>query len=224
MSLRLPAPLPNRFDALFFDMDGTLIDSTPCVERTWRNWAGELGIDAEHLIANMHGVRGIDVISRFAPDADLQTEYEKLLQRELSDMEGTVAINGVAERIAELDGIRAAIITSAPRPLAQSKLEYCGITPPAFMVCAEDIVNGKPSPDPYLAGAQHFDVDPARCLAFEDAPNGVRSAKAAGMTVIALTTSHPADELGEADLLIRDWHDLRFHAEADGSVTVTVAV
>ncbi|AOX99092.1 HAD family phosphatase [Jeongeupia sp. USM3] len=215
-------PLTQHFDALFFDMDGTLIDSTPCVERIWRNWAGEHGIDAEHLIANMHGVRGIDVISRFAPHADLQTEFEKLLGRELSDMEGTVAINGVLERIAELQGACTAVVTSAPRPLAQSKLEYCGVTPPAFMVCAEDVANGKPSPDPYLAGARHFGVDPARSLAFEDAPNGVRSAKAAGMTVIALTTSHAAEELAEADLLIRDWHDLRFTVGADGRVAVAL--
>ncbi|WP_432720155.1 HAD-IA family hydrolase [Jeongeupia wiesaeckerbachi] len=219
--MTLPAQLPGRFDALFFDMDGTLIDSTPCVERIWRNWAGEHDIDADHLIANMHGVRGVDVISRFAPNADLQTEFDKLLQRELTDMDGTIAITGIAERLAELRGVRVAIVTSAPRPLAQSKLEYCGLTPPDFMVCAEDIANGKPSPDPYLAGASHFGVEPTRSLAFEDAPNGVRSAKAAGMTVIALTTSHTAEELAEADLLIRDWHDLRFQAEADGSVTVS---
>ncbi|GHD58793.1 HAD family hydrolase [Jeongeupia chitinilytica] len=221
--MSLPAHLPNRFDAIFFDMDGTLIDSTPCVERIWRNWAGEHGIDAENLIANMHGVRGVDVIRRFAPNADLQTEFNKLLERELTDMEGTIAIPGIAARLTELDGVRTAIVTSAPRPLAKSKLEYCGITPPAFMVCAEDVADGKPSPAPYLAGAKHFGVDPARSLAFEDAPNGVRSAKAAGMTVIALTTSHPADELREADFLIGDWHDLHFSAEADGGVTVTVA-
>ncbi|HSC80432.1 MAG TPA: HAD-IA family hydrolase [Chitinolyticbacter sp.] len=213
-------PLPATFDALLFDMDGTLIDSTPCVERIWRQWASEVEIDVEHLMAHMHGVRGVDVIARFAPHRDLQTEFEKLLQRELTDLDGTVVVAGLRERLAELADAPYAIVTSAPRVLAETKFDYCDLTLPAVRVYGEDVALGKPHPDPYLRGAALLGVDSRNCLAFEDAPNGIRSAKAAGMTVIALATSHTHDELTEADAVIADWHALHFVASPDGRVTV----
>ncbi|TJZ67768.1 HAD family hydrolase [Chitiniphilus eburneus] len=215
MSLALPA----TFDAVLFDMDGTLIDSTPCVERIWRRWAADVGIDAEELIAHMHGVRGQDTIKRFAPHVDLDREFNRLLEWELADLEGTTAIVGIEQRVAELRGARYGIVTSAMRQLAQVKLNYCGLVPPAAMVCSEDVEHGKPFPDPFLLGARQLLADPERCLAFEDAPSGIRAAKTAGMTVVALTTSHHPDELAEADLLISDWRALRF-ALADGGAVV----
>lgn len=213
-------PLPATFDALLFDMDGTLIDSTPCVERIWRQWGAEVEIDVEDLMAHMHGVRGVDTIARFAPHRDLQTEFEKLLQRELTDLDGTVAITGIRERLAELGHVRHAIVTSAPKVIAETRLDYCRLALPPVQVYGEDVTHGKPHPDPYLRGAALLGVAPGNCLAFEDAPNGVRSAKAAGMTVIALATSHSRDELAEADAVIEDWHALRFVPGPDGRVLV----
>ncbi|GLS03268.1 glycerol-3-phosphatase [Chitiniphilus shinanonensis] len=215
--------LPATFDALLFDMDGTLIDSTPCVERIWRRWAADIGIEADELIANMHGVRGQDTIQRFAPHVDQEREFKRLLDWELTDLEGTLPVTGILERIAELDGARYGIVTSAMRQLATLKLEYCGLTAPAATVCSEDVARGKPYPDPFLLGAEQLGVDPTRCLAFEDAPSGVRAAKTAGMTVIALTTSHRPDQLAEADLLIGDWRELRFATDGRGGVTVSRA-
>ncbi|UXY13778.1 HAD-IA family hydrolase [Chitiniphilus purpureus] len=219
----MPLALPCNFAALLFDMDGTLIDSTACVERIWRTWAQEAGVDADTLLAHLHGVRGRDVLRRFAPHLDQEQAYQQLLQRELTDLEGTRPIAGVVERMHELSGLPIAIVTSAPRALAKVKLAHCGVTAPTVMVCAEDVARGKPAPDPYLHAAAQLGVAPAACLAFEDAPSGVRAARAASMPVIALTTSHAGTALCEADLHIADWQALRFAPGVGGGITVARA-
>ncbi|XZG71691.1 HAD family hydrolase [Chitinibacteraceae bacterium HSL-7] len=204
------------FAAALFDMDGTLIDSTPCVARLWREWAEAEGLDADEVLANMHGVRGLEVIARYVAPERVEACYQSILQREQVELDGTVALPGIHARWAELAGAPLAVVTSAARSLMQTKLPWCGLGIPAAAVCAEDVSAGKPDPAPYLAGAGLLNADPARCVAFEDAPSGVRSARAAGMTVIALTTSHSANELAEAHHIISGWDALTFSTGAQG--------
>jgi sugar-phosphatase len=66
---------------------------------------------------------------------------------------------------------------------------------PGVLVCAEDVLRGKPSPDVYLLAAAGLGVVPTECLVVEDAPAGIEAARAAGMEVVALTTTHPCEEL-----------------------------
>jgi sugar-phosphatase len=66
------------------------------------------------------------------------------------------------------------------------------------LVTSDQTARGKPAPDPYLLAAERLGADPAACLVFEDAPAGIASARAAGMTVWAVTTTHGAADLGEA--------------------------
>ena len=76
---------------------------------------------------------------------------------------------------------------------------------PATLVCADEISRGKPDPEPYLLGAQRLGVEPADCVVLEDAPAGeIAAGKAAGMTGIALRTTHGSPELVGADALIDD--------------------
>jgi sugar-phosphatase len=70
------------------------------------------------------------------------------------------------------------------------------------MVTADDVVHGKPTPEPYLQGAGLLGAAPSDCLVFEDTPAGIASAHAAGMRVIALGNTYPAHELGEADAIV----------------------
>ena len=74
--------------------------------------------------------------------------------------------------------------------LAEARLEGAGLPVPARMVTADDVVRGKPDPEPYLRGAEALRLDPGRCLAIEDAPPGVRSASAAGCQVLGVRTTH----------------------------------
>ncbi len=76
------------------------------------------------------------------------------------------------------------------------------------MITADDVQNGKPAPDPYWQAAQGLGVDPARCLVIEDAPVGVRAAHAAGARVVAVQTTHGAEELFEADAVVARLTDI----------------
>ena len=70
------------------------------------------------------------------------------------------------------------------------------------MVCAEDVTYGKPHPAPFILAAKNLGLDPKNCIAFEDYPAGIKSAKDAGCFTIALLTSHKKSDLALADLIV----------------------
>jgi sugar-phosphatase len=80
------------------------------------------------------------------------------------------------------------------------------------------VTNGKPHPEPFLAGAARLGFAPGDCVVFEDAPSGVRAGRDAGCTVVATTYSHSAEELGEADYRIADVTGVRVEQENEGLV------
>jgi sugar-phosphatase len=116
--------------------------------------------------------------------------------------------------LAELPDDRFAIVTSATRPLAVARLGYAGLAVPRNMVTADDVVHGKPSPEPYLKGAALLGFAPADCLVFEDAPAGIASARASAMRAIALQTTYPAQDLQAADAIAASLADVK--AERSG--------
>ena len=96
-----------------------------------------------------------------------------------------------------------AVVTSGSTALATARLRGAGLDVPATMITADAITRGKPDPEPFLLGARALGVEPARCLALEDAPSGIESALAAGVSgVVAFPTSHRADELEAATLIL----------------------
>lgn len=188
--------------AILFDMDGVLMDSTPSVERVWRIWAAKHGLDPEYVAGQAHGRRSIETIRAVAPKLDAAKENLKVEQMEIDDKEGVTALPGAAELLAHLPVDRFAIVTSATRPLAVARLGYAGIPVPLHMITANDVIHGKPSPEPFLKGAALLGFDPADCLVFEDSPAGISSARSAGMKTIALQTTYPAEQLQDADAII----------------------
>ena len=86
---------------------------------------------------------------------------------------------------------------------------------PNRFISADDVVNGKPSPEPYLKGAALLGLAAEDCLVFEDTPAGIRSAKAAGMRVIALQTTYPAEELTAADAIVKSLAEIEVRLEDD---------
>ncbi|GHH14680.1 hypothetical protein Srubr_10840 [Streptomyces rubradiris] len=94
------------------------------------------------------------------------------------------------------------MVTSATRRLAEARLGAVGITPKA-LVSADDVTRGNPHPEPCLPAARQPGVDTAQCVVFEDAPAGLPAGRAAGMTTVALATTHRAADL-DADLVVDD--------------------
>jgi sugar-phosphatase len=87
------------------------------------------------------------------------------------------------------------IATSGSRTAASARLRRAGLPVPPVLVCAEDVARGKPSPEVYLLAASRLGAAPSECLVLEDAPAGIEAARAAGMSVVGLATTYPADRL-----------------------------
>jgi len=214
----LPSSLSEAHAAFLFDMDGTLLNSIAVVERVWREWAVDNGIEPTAFLQRIHGLRAIEVVRREAvPGLDVVEQAAILLQREIDDVDGIIKIPGIASFLSKIPEGRWAIVTSAPRPLAILRLAAAGIVPPEIMICGEDVENGKPDPEGYLKAAKLLGVDPTQCVVFEDAPAGINAGERMGanVVVISATHSHPI----ETDHLAIDSYD-----ELDITVTETGAL
>jgi sugar-phosphatase len=208
--------------AILFDLDGVLVDSTRSVERQWRIWARERGIDEEKAVAIAHGVRVVEVIRAIAPHLDAEAEVVKLEALEAADHAGVAVMPGAIELVRAIPDGRWGVVTSGRRNLATARLQLAGIPSPPATVTASDVTNGKPHPEPYLKGAERLGVNPAECLVIEDAPAGIRSAHAGGMKVIALASTYPASALSEADAVVEKLKQIR--VAPDGARMLAVSV
>ena len=185
-------------DALLFDMDGVLINSTPAVARVWRRWAMERGFNPEEVVARAHGRPSLTTVKEYLPDADHEAENREVERREIEDLEGVVPLPGALNLLSRLPADRWTIVTSCTRALAEVRIRAAGLPLPKTLITSNDITNGKPHPDPYVKGAAKLGVSPAECVVVEDVPAGVRSGKAAGARVMAFTTTVGASVLLEA--------------------------
>lgn len=189
---------------LLFDLDGTLVDSRAVVERQWRRLSERLGLDFGEVLRILHGVRSADVIRAVAPGVDAEAEAARLDAAEEADIEGLVVVRGAPEVLAGLPPGAWGIVTSGHRTLAQGRLRALGLPVPEVMVCGDEVAAGKPDPESYLAGARLLGAAPETCVVFEDAPAGIQAARAAGMTVVGITTTHDAEALAGASAVIGD--------------------
>lgn len=180
---------------MLFDLDGVLIDSTPAVERVWKQWAIEHGFEPEEAVRRAHGRPSLTTVREYLPDADHVAENRIVERREIEDLEGVVPLAGAAELLASLPPERWAIVTSCTRPLAEVRLRAAGLPRPRHFITSTDVKNGKPAPEPYLKGAEMLGFAATDCIVVEDAPAGILSGKSAGARVIAFRTTAPEDEL-----------------------------
>jgi mannitol-1-/sugar-/sorbitol-6-phosphatase len=188
--------------AILFDLDGVLVDSTAAVARVWRRWALEHGLDPESVVDGAHGRRSIETIRLLAPHLDAEQENVRVEAMEIADRRGVKALPGADRLLRELPPHRFTVVTSATRALAQARMQYAKLSLPSRFISADDVREGKPSPEPYLTGAQLLGFAPADCLVFEDTPSGIASARAGGMQVIAVATTYPSSALTAADTVV----------------------
>jgi sugar-phosphatase len=186
-------------DAALIDLDGVLVDSEAAATRTWEWWASLRGLDPAPFVRS-HGRPSRETIAEFAPELDADDEAAVVEEHETRDTAGVVALPGAAEMLRAARPI--AVVTSGGRRLAEARLQAAGLPRPDVLVTAESVARGKPDPEPYLLAAKRLGVPPARCTVFEDAPAGVRAGRAAGMRVVALTTTVAACELDGADRIV----------------------
>ncbi|MFC9509057.1 HAD family hydrolase [Streptomyces sp. NPDC057002] len=191
--------------ALLFDNDGTLVSSLDSVDRCWTRWAAEYGITPEEFArVELHGRPAVEIAADLLPAEIVPQALARIEDLEVEDVPngGVRLLPGTRAFLDSLPAERWAVVTSATRRLAEARLDAVGILTKT-LVAADDITRGKPDPEPYLLAARTLGVDPAHCVVFEDAPAGLTAGRAAGMTTVALTTTHRAHEL-DADLTVEN--------------------
>ena len=196
-------------EALLFDLDGTLVDSMTCIEYAWRVWCVKHNIDFDDAWKRIQGKRAGDSIRMLAPHLDILAETAELEEAEVTCTEGLIAVEGALDLLGHLPKERWAVVTSGAHRLASHRLQHVGIEKPEVFVTAEDVVEGKPHPECYLKAAEMLGVSPEKCVVVEDAPAGINAGLAAGMKVLALSTTYSEPELANAHYCIKDFRQLK---------------
>ncbi|MHC5906815.1 HAD-IA family hydrolase [Streptomyces sp. S6] len=213
MSLPEPVVMPAR--ALLLDMDGTLVDSHAVVERIWRRWAKEHGLDGDAALDVVHGRQGHASMALLLPGRPVEenlADNARMLAEETTDLDGVVPVPGAPAFLSALAGVPHALVTSADVPLSTARMAAAGLPLPALRITAESVGASKPDPEGFLKAAAELGVAPADCVVFEDSGAGIQAGKAAGMRVIGIgerATAHPAD------IVVRDLRDVAVEIDGD---------
>ena len=201
----------RRFAAVIFDLDGTLIDSHPAIARAWTTWLGEFEV-APDGSSNVNGMTSEAIIRLVLPEHRVGEGTDRIEELEVLETDGIEALPGAREALEAVPANRVAVATSGTRAVATARLDAAGLTAPRVLLTADDVRHGKPAPDLFLAAARALGVDPGECLVVEDAPAGVRAARAAGAGVLAVLTTSGVEDLA-ADLAVPDLSHVRFVTE-----------
>ena len=210
--------VPNGIKAVVFDMDGVIIDSEPNHYRAICEAIGEgmtlsyddflgrfAGGDERYAMGEMAEELGIDY------DEELFREwsnrkaaaYAQFVSENAEPMPGAVDFVSTVARtfpVGLATGSRRSDVNAALRVLAGGRLEEIFQT----IVTSDDVQKPKPHPATYAKAVENLGFQPNECVAFEDSPNGILSAKGAGLRVIGISAMHGADKLGEADRVVPD--------------------
>jgi beta-phosphoglucomutase len=203
-----------------FDWDGVLIDSSSHHEESWRLLAAEQSkVLPEGFFKATFGMKNEEIIPRFlgwAEDTDavrtLSLRKEELY-RDVVREQGIEPLPGVQAWLQELKQreVPCIIASSTHRENIRLSLDLLGLSGMFVdMVTSEDVTLGKPHPQVFLKAAEVISMPPAQCIVFEDAHVGIEAARAAGMAVVALSTTHPAESLRDADLIVASLAELSF--------------
>jgi len=204
-----------------FDLDGVLVDSEPLHLRAYQEVLGGYGrsLSRQEYYARFIVYSDREVLEQLLPDrgaievaiAAKQQRYVELVGA------GPPAFADGLALLHRMDGWRVALATGSRREEAELILRGLGIFDRfRAVVTADDCAQGKPDPEPYLRAAQGLGLPVGRCVAVEDAPGGVRAAKAAGMRCVGVTHSCPRERLREADLVVDDLAGVDLAAILDG--------
>jgi sugar-phosphatase len=196
-------------DAVLFDLDGVLVDSSACVVRLWRRWAAEHDLDLNQIMRVVHGRPTIETIALVAPHLPAEQEAVRFDAAEAIETDGVTGVQGAAQLVHALPPDGWAVVTSGTRDTAITRLAHTGLPVPSVLVTADDVKRGKPDPEAYLLAAAKLRIVPGRCVVVEDAPVGISAAHSAEMRVVAVATTHSQIELQEADITAKQLKDIR---------------
>ncbi|MDX3054307.1 HAD-IA family hydrolase [Streptomyces sp. NE06-03E] len=182
-----PSPKPDgdavlACEAVLFDCDGVLVDSTAAGEYAWTQWATEYGLEPSRVLDGVHGRRSVETVALFIA---AERRVEALARIEAIEIAGATrcaALPGAAGLIATFPSNRHwAIVTSASRALLSARLRAAGLPLPPVLITGEDVTRGKPAPDGYRMAAQRLGAPVTESVVIEDSLAGVQAGRAAGV-------------------------------------------
>lgn len=207
-----------RFDAVVFDLDGTLCDSEPFIAAAaaealrrrygisvaTADFAPFVGAGDDRFISGAAAAHG--VAADLAVDKPLTYQvYLELIPGALQPIAG---VHAFLERL-RAAGLRLALATGSDRPKLRGNLDALGLAEAGFdvVVTAEDVTRKKPDPETFLVAISRLGLEPSRCLVVEDARNGVLAGRAAGCEVLGIASSQASGVLLEAGArdVVRDY-------------------
>jgi len=206
------------FKGVIFDMDGTLIESTEADYLAWKQLFADYQkpLSYEDYFPLLGAKSAVVVQSRLL----LNEEQAKIaLAKKLAYFTEIVSQSGIQpvpfavkllQQLQQYD-LKIALATSSRREKMKMVLKLTGLLPYfEAIVTGEEVKRSKPAPDIFLKAAKKLELQPEQCLVIEDAINGIKAAKNAGMKCIAITTTHPPEMLQEADLIIDTYEAVNF--------------
>ncbi|MDP4283339.1 MAG: HAD family phosphatase [Bacteroidota bacterium] len=202
--------------AVIFDLDGTLIDNNSFHLQTWKKYLEKSGrsVSDEEFNANFNGRTNEDVVEYIygknltkeevlKHSFDKEALYREIYQPFIKPVKGLIQLLELLQR----KNIPMAIATSGIQPNIDFMFEHIPIKKYFKTVVNSSLIKkGKPDPEIYIKTASVLGILPENCLVFEDAVVGINSAKAAGMKVIAVATTHSREELTDADMIIDNYY------------------
>ena len=204
--------------AVIFDLDGTLIDNNAYHIEAFKAFYNKIGkpFTLDEYKQHINGRVNREIFNyvfntTLSPEkAEEYTNEKEGLYRELYAPH-IKPVNGLIDFLNELElaKIPKAVATSGIIPNINFMFEHIPIRNYFLSVIdSTQITHGKPNPEIFLKAALSVNAVPSECIAFEDSLAGIQSAKAAGMKVIALTTTHNAEDMKDADLIIKDYTEI----------------
>lgn len=218
----MPSTTVMPFKALLLDMDGTLVNSDAVVERCWRQWALDHGLDPDEALKVVHGRQGYATMAVLLPDRPMELNHadnKVMLAKETADTDGVVPVPGAPAFMAALADLPHALVTSADEKLAQARMGAAALPMPVTRVTAELVSASKPDPEGFLKGAAELGFEPADCIVFEDSGAGIAAGKAAGMRVLGIG---PRAGAHDPTALVADLTQVRVVTAPDGTTALHV--
>ncbi len=209
----------TRFRAVLFDMDGVVVDSIPTHVQAWQEAFRAQGVDLDPEWPRLReGEKALETCRLICRRLDLDWNTERCAalvahKREIFRSRPTPPFFPdflPTWRELRRRGIATALVTGSTRVNVEHLLSGELLQGFDALVCSEDVTQGKPDPEPYLRGLKALGLPADECLVVENAPLGIESARAAGLAVLALTTTlreehlEAADEIGLSHMRVLD--------------------